>query len=53
MVKYAEAEERLFKNIFVCKKCKSKVRAPNMKVIAGKIKCRNCNSSLLRPKRKK
>ena len=28
MVKYAEAEARLFKNIFVCRKCKCKIRAP-------------------------
>ena len=53
MVKYAEADSRWFHNIFVCKSCKTKIRAPNMKVIAGKIKCRRCNSSVLRPKRKK
>ncbi|MBI4453503.1 50S ribosomal protein L40e [Candidatus Woesearchaeota archaeon] len=53
MVRYPEAEARIFKNVFVCKRCKSKVRAPNMKVIAGKIKCRKCNSDVLRPKRKK
>ncbi|MBT4824745.1 hypothetical protein HN695_04250 [Candidatus Woesearchaeota archaeon] len=53
MVKYAEAEARLFKNVFVCKRCKVKVRAPNMKVLAGKIKCKRCNGSSLRPVRKK
>ncbi|PIN72253.1 50S ribosomal protein L40e [Candidatus Woesearchaeota archaeon CG10_big_fil_rev_8_21_14_0_10_47_5] len=53
MVKFAEADARLFKNIFVCKACKSKIRAYNMKVLAGKVKCRKCNSSALRPKRKK
>ncbi|MBT4541255.1 hypothetical protein HOC35_07115 [Candidatus Woesearchaeota archaeon] len=53
MVKYAEAEARLFKNIFVCRKCKCKIRAPNMKVLAGKVKCRKCNTSELRIKRKK
>ena len=42
-----------FKNIFVCRKCKCKIRAPNMKVLAGKIKCRKCNTSELRVKRKK
>ena len=53
MVKYAEADSRLFKNIFVCRRCKNKVRAPNMKVLAGKVKCRKCNTSELRVKRKK
>ncbi|MBU1198571.1 MAG: 50S ribosomal protein L40e [Nanoarchaeota archaeon] len=53
MVKFPEAEARLFKNIFVCRKCKSKVRASNLKVIAGKIRCRKCNSKVLRPIKKK
>lgn len=53
MAKYVEAEGRLFRNVFVCRRCKTKIRAPNMKVLAGKIKCRRCNSSTLRPKRKK
>ena len=34
MVKFPEADVRLFKNVFVCRTCKGKVRAPNMKVIA-------------------
>jgi len=55
MVKFPEAEARLMKNVFVCKKCKTKIKAPNMKVIQGKIKCRNtkCGSHKLRPCRKK
>ena len=53
MVKFPEAEVRLFRNIFICRKCKSKIRAPNLKVAAGKIKCRKCNTSSLRPVRKK
>ena len=53
MVKFEEANERYFKNIFVCKRCKSKIRAPNLKVIIGKISCRKCSSKALRPKRKK
>ncbi len=53
MAKFQEAELRLFKNVFVCKKCKSKIKAPNMKVIAGKISCRKCGSKQLRPVRKK
>lgn len=53
MAKVPEAEARLFKNIFVCKKCKSKVRAHNMKVLAGKVSCRKCNSKYLRVVKKK
>ena len=53
MVKFKEAQARLYKNMFVCKVCKTKVRAPNMKVIQGKVKCRKCNSRKLRPVRKK
>jgi len=53
MVKFPEAEARLFKNKFACKSCKAVVRAPNLKVLAGKIKCRKCSSKALRPLRKK
>ncbi len=53
MVKFKEADTRLFRNLYVCKKCKSVVRAPAMKVLAKEIKCRKCGSRTLRPKRKK
>jgi len=53
MVKFPEGNVRLFKNKFVCRKCKSVVRAPNLSVIQGKIKCRKCGSKILRPVRKK
>jgi len=53
MVKFPEAEARWFTNVFVCRKCKSKNRAPVLKVLAGKVSCRNCGSKALRPKRKK
>lgn len=53
MVRFPEAEARLFKNKFVCRNCKSVVRGSNMKVIAGKVSCRKCMSKILRPKRKK
>ncbi|MFH1132982.1 MAG: hypothetical protein V1735_00675 [Nanoarchaeota archaeon] len=53
MVKFPEAERHLFKNVFVCKKCKSKMRASNMKVIAGKVSCRKCKSPYLRQVKKK
>jgi ribosomal protein L40E len=53
MVKFPEAQVRLFKNKFACKKCKTVVRAPNIKVLQGLVKCRRCNSRALRPLRKK
>ena len=53
MAKFEEANKRFFQNIFVCKNCKSKLRAPQLKILSGKISCRNCKSKALRPKRKK
>lgn len=53
MVKFPEAETRWFRNIFVCRVCKSKLRGPVLKVLAGKISCRKCGGKVLRVKRKK
>lgn len=50
--KFPEAEKRLFDRVFVCLKCKSKIRGDPLKVRAGKIKCRKCKSNKLRPIRK-
>jgi len=51
--KFDEALNRLIKGVFVCRVCKSKIRASSLKVSQGKIKCRSCASVKLRPKRKK
>ena len=53
MAKFEEAAARQFRNIFICRRCKSKIRAPNLKVLAGKISCRKCGSKQLKPKRRK
>ncbi len=55
MVKFPEAEARLLHNVFVCKDCKTKIRASNLKILAKKITCRNskCKSKNFRPVRKK
>jgi len=53
MVKFPEGEARKFHNMFVCKNCSTKIRAPNLKVIAGKIACRKCGCKNFRPVRKK
>ena len=53
MARIPEAEARTFRNIFVCRKCKHKMRASSLKVAQGKVKCRSCNASVLRPLRKR
>jgi hypothetical protein len=52
-VKLAPAQGRLFKNIFVCKNCKAKVRADARKIIEGKVRCRKCLKKAFRPIRRK
>lgn len=53
MAKIKEAQNRLFKNVFVCKKCKSKIRSEARKIIEGKVRCRKCKGSAFRPLKKK
>ena len=53
MVKFPEATKRLFGNVFVCRKCKTKMRADPAKIMSGKISCRKCSSKALRPIKKK
>jgi ribosomal protein L40E len=53
MARFPEAEARMFRNRFVCRKCKTVMRASNMKVLAMKITCRNCGSHAFKPKRKR
>jgi len=53
MAKFQEALNRLQVNIYVCRRCKSKIRAKPVHVLAGKVKCRKCNGVALRPVRKK
>ena len=43
MAKIPEAQNRLFKNVFVCKKCKSKIRAEPRKLSSGKLNVENVN----------
>ena len=49
---FPEALARTYSRVFVCKKCKSKIRTDYSKVKDGKVKCRKCGSRALRPKRK-
>ncbi len=53
MVKFAESQARKFRNIFVCKRCSTKIRSQSMKIIQGKVKCRRCQGKKFRAVRKK
>jgi len=51
--KLPAAQARLYKNIFVCKKCKAKIRADPRKILEGKIRCRKCGKKAFRPIKKR
>jgi ribosomal protein L40E len=51
MAKFDEAMARLFKNKFVCKECKSTIRAPVMAVLQEKISYKKFSSRSLRTTR--
>ncbi len=53
MAKIPEAQNRLYKNVFVCKNCHSKIKSDAQKILKGKVKCRKCKKSAFRPLRKK
>ena len=53
MATFPEAEKRLFKNIYICRKCESKTRIPIRKVLTGNAVCRKCGSKQMRTVRKK
>ncbi len=48
MAKFKEAHARLFSNVFVCKKCKTKRRVSASKVIQGRVLCRRCGGKAFR-----
>lgn len=51
MATFKEAEARLYKNMYVCRKCEAKFRTTVGKVLAGKAVCRECCSKMVRPVR--
>jgi len=53
MAKIIAAQNRLLKNVFVCKSCSTKIRAEMRKVLARRVKCRRCQGKAFRPIRKK
>ena len=50
---FPEAEARLFRNVYICRRCESKTRVPIGKVLAGGAVCTKCKYKQLRPVRKK
>tara|TARA_Y100000310_G_scaffold316255_1_gene367735 strand:- start:242 stop:406 length:165 start_codon:yes stop_codon:yes gene_type:complete len=48
MAKFPEASARLFHNVFVCKRCKSKRKADVRKILDKKISCRKCGGKSFR-----
>lgn len=53
MAKIAEASNRLYKNLFVCKNCHAKIRASPDKILKGKVKCRKCKKRSFRAQKTK
>ena len=53
MVKFHEADVRKFRNVFICRKCKTKIKSPSAKITQGKVSCRRCRSKYFKAVRKK
>jgi len=53
MAKLQAAYNRMFKNVFVCKNCKAKIRADSKKILEGKVKCRKCKKKAFRAVKRK
>ena len=51
--KIPAAQNRMYKNTFVCKGCKHKIKVDPLKILQGKARCRKCGKKDFRPVRKK
>ncbi len=52
MAKLAAAQNRMFKNLFLCKKCGSKIKVESKKILDGKVRCRKCGGKAFRAMKK-
>lgn len=52
MAKFPEATARMFQNVFICRKCKTKLRVNPQKVLRKEVKCRNCQGRVFRAAKK-
>lgn len=53
MAKIAEATQRLFHNVFICKNCHSKIRADPQRILNKEVSCRKCKKKKFRTVKKK
>jgi formylmethanofuran dehydrogenase subunit E len=53
MGKIEAAQKRLFRDVFICKNCGSKIRSEARKVAEGKARCRKCKKRSFRQVKKK
>lgn len=51
--KLPAAQNRLFKNAFVCKHCKHKIKVTPLKILTRSVACRKCGGKEFRVIRKK
>lgn len=51
--KIPEVYNRKFKNVFVCRKCQTKMKSDPQRILKGKVKCRKCKKSSFRTLKKK
>ena len=52
MAKLAATQARLFKNVFLCKKCGVKIRVDAKRILEGKVSCRRCGKKAFRAMKK-
>ena len=52
MVKFQEATARMFHGVFVCRKCKTKIKTSMSKILQKKISCKKCGGKAFRPIKK-
>lgn len=53
MAKFEEAITRNYSRKYICKNCKTSIRADPLKILAAKISCRGCQQKRFRAPRKK
>lgn len=53
MAKIAEANARMFNNVFICKNCTAKIRANPQKILNKEVSCRKCKKKAFRVIKKK
>ncbi len=48
MAKILVTQNRLFKNVFLCKNCGARVQVNPKKILEGKVQCRRCKKKSFR-----